>query len=113
MRSTWGMLLLAAACCFAFSPETKAQITYANSDMVYYEPTNSILVWAENRADYNTREYYEVSVEIDIYRDGEYIMLIGGGDNGLGESSTYTYLPYDPNVEYTIEALRYSPLSRQ
>lgn len=43
-------------------------------------------------------------METDIYRNGEYIRLIGTGDNGLGEAYIDTFLPYDPSVEYTAES---------
>ncbi len=111
MQISWRMmvllLLLAFGCCFAFVPETKAQVTYAHTDMVYYEPTNSLLIWAETRGDYSTRDYYAVAVEADIYKNGEYVRLIGNGDNGLGESYIETMFPYEPDAEYTVESRHY------
>lgn len=101
MRNSLALVLLAGVCCLGFSQATKADVNTI-TQVTYYEPTNSIMAWAEVIPDYDTLAYYCFDDWGEIRKDDVVINSFWGGscDN---ESYYEAFFAYDPDAEYTIE----------
>lgn len=101
MRNSLALMLLAGACCLVFSQAAKADVNTI-TEVSYYEPTNSILAWAEVIPDYDTLAYYCFDDWGQISKDDAVVSSFWGGscDN---ESYYEEFFPYDPDAQYTIE----------
>ena len=113
MRNILFILALTFLCCVALSQEAKAQVISAISDVSYYAPTNEIYAYAQVYPDYSSQAYYCATVTAEIYKNGVYETGMQGNNYCSswcgstrcgGWARAETYLPYDPNAEYIIEA---------
>lgn len=101
MRNSLAVLLLAGACCLAFPRAAKADV-YTITGVSYYEPTNSMVAYAEILPDYDTLAYYCVDYWGEVRKNDEVITPYWGGscDSQLFYDQ---YFPYDPSADYTNE----------
>jgi hypothetical protein len=95
-------MLLAGACCLVFSQEAKADVNTI-TEVSYYEPTNSILAWAEITTDYDTLAYYEVGYWGQVSKDDVGLTMFSGAIYDNNDVFYEEYFPYDPDADYTIE----------
>lgn len=108
---SYGLMIALLAMCFLASPETsRAQSVYAYSDIVYYEPTDSVLAYAEGFSDYPAELYYCLQVMGPVYKNGvEQAWIYGdnytpGTAQCGGWATADTWLPHDPDAEYEVVA---------
>jgi hypothetical protein len=102
MRNPLAIMLLAGACCLVFSQEAKADVNTI-TEVSYYEPTNSLLAWAEITTDYDTLAYYEVGYWGQLSKDDVGLTMFSGAIYDNNDVYYEEYFPYDPDADYTIE----------
>jgi hypothetical protein len=102
MRNSLALMLLAGACCLVFSQEAKADVNTL-TEVSYYEPTNSILAWAETIPDYDTLAYYELGHWGLVFKNDTQITMFNGGSYDGNDAYYEEFFPYDPDADYTIE----------
>ncbi|HEX8847316.1 MAG TPA: hypothetical protein VF791_21915 [Pyrinomonadaceae bacterium] len=101
MRNSLALMLLAGACYLIFSQEARADVNTI-TEVSYYEPTNSILAWAEVIPDYDTLAYYCFDDWGEVRKNDVVINSFWGG-SCEGESYYEGFFPYDPAADYSIE----------
>lgn len=96
------MFVIVAGCCILFARTAKADV-YGVSDVMYYEPTNSIWIWAETRASYTAGAYYTSNLSAVVYKDDEELTWMYAYSD---QNAAYAemFIPYDPNVRYEIDS---------
>lgn len=102
MKNPFSLIMLAAACCFAFSLQARAEVSTI-TEVSYYEPTNSIFAWAEVSVDYETLAYYCFDNWGDVRKDDESLTMFWGGSCENNWSYYEGFFPYDADADYAIE----------
>ncbi|HKP36366.1 MAG TPA: hypothetical protein VJT71_05870 [Pyrinomonadaceae bacterium] len=71
----------------------------------YYEPTNSIWVWADTSADYGTFANYCLGHFGYVYKNDVEQTMFNGYTCGEYIANLYyeVFVPYDPDADYTVE----------
>ena len=101
MRKRFVLVLLTSAFTLMFSRDAKGSVECI-TEVSYYEPTNSILAWAETVPDYETLLYYDVGHWGYVRKYDEPVRDFYG-QNYETEVYYEEFFPYDPDADYVIE----------
>ena len=111
MKTSLRLIAFTTLLCFAFPRETEAGI-YTWSGVEYDANTNSMRAYVGSQAAYEPGVYYCLESTGYIFQDEVEVGEVSANDINwsgwpsacTGYAYAETYLPYDPNAEYNIEA---------
>jgi hypothetical protein len=102
MKNPLSTILVSIVVCLLVSHQAEAYVD-SQTHLSYYEPTNSIFVWANVTVDYETLAYYCVDDWGQVIKNDESLDTFWGGTCDQSEIYYDNYFPFDSSANYSIE----------
>ncbi|MFL6212898.1 MAG: hypothetical protein ACJ74J_03290 [Blastocatellia bacterium] len=98
------LLLLAAACCFLFASETRAQGVYGYTSLDYDDGSGIVTAYSETDLDYDVWGDYDAYVSLNVVDDYGSVVASGSAKDMYGEGFISLTLQFTGSADVTYTA---------